>query len=148
MKITRIDAFQIRWTPSEKPSQHSAFVQVHTDDGLVGIGEASPMQGGLASLVIIKHHLAPTLLGQDPLDHAVLLDRAMHTLMKLGPEGALTGALAALDIACWDLKGKATGLPIYKLSGGPGAPRCRTMPRSAGMATVASTRCCARSKRG
>ena len=38
--------------------------------------------------------------------------------MKLGPEGALTGALAALDIALWDLKGKATGLPIYKLIGG------------------------------
>ena len=57
MKITRIDAFQIRWTPDEKPSQHSAFVQVHTDSGLAGLGEASPMQGGLASLVIIKHHL-------------------------------------------------------------------------------------------
>jgi L-alanine-DL-glutamate epimerase-like enolase superfamily enzyme len=118
MKITRIDAFQIRWTPDEKPSQHSAFVQVHTDTGLVGIGEASPMQGGLASLVIIKHHLAASLIGRDPLDHAVLLDRAMHTLVKLGPEGALTGALAALDIALWDLKGKATGLPIYKLIGG------------------------------
>jgi len=118
MKITRIDAFQLRWTPNEKPSQHSAFVRVHTDDGLVGTGEASPMQGGLASLVIVKHHLAPALIGQDPLDHAVLLDRALHTLVKLGPEGALTGALAALDIALWDLKGKATGLPIYKLIGG------------------------------
>jgi L-alanine-DL-glutamate epimerase-like enolase superfamily enzyme len=118
MKITRIDAFQLRWTPGEKPSQHSAFVQVHTDDGLVGIGEASPMQGGLASLVIARHHLAPGLIGQDPLDHAVLLDHAMHTLVKLGPEGALTGALAALDIALWDLKGKATGLPIHKLIGG------------------------------
>jgi predicted outer membrane repeat protein len=118
MKITRIEAFQVRWTPDEKPSQHSAFVRVHSDDGMVGIGEASPMQGGLASLVIVKHHLAPALIGQDPLDHAVLLDRALHTLVKLGPEGVLTGALAALDIALWDLKGKATGLPIYKLIGG------------------------------
>ncbi len=118
MKITRIDAFQIRWTPGEKPTQHSAFVQVHTDDGLIGLGEASPMQGGLPSLLIVKHNLAPALIGQDPLDHAVLLDRAMHTLVKLGPEGALTGALAALDIALWDVKGKATGLPIYKLIGG------------------------------
>ena len=39
-------------------------------------------------------------------------------LIKLGPDGALTGALAALDIAMWDLKGKITGLPIYKLIGG------------------------------
>src|SRR6185312_3613847 len=62
--------------------------------------------------------IAPMLIGRDPLDHAVLLDQAFHTLVKLGPEGALTGALAALDIAMWDLKGKITGLPIYKLIGG------------------------------
>jgi len=76
------------------------------------------MQGGLASLGIVNNNLAPSLIGRDPLDHAVLLDQAMHTLIKLGPEGALTGALAALDIAMWDLKGKITGLPIYKLIGG------------------------------
>ena len=40
MKITRIDAFQVRWTPDEKPTQHSAFVRIHTDDGIDGIGEA------------------------------------------------------------------------------------------------------------
>ncbi len=49
----------------------------------------------------------------------MLLDTAaLHRLVKLGPEGALTGALAALDIALWDLKGKALGQPIYKLLGG------------------------------
>ena len=118
MKIAKIDAFQVAWSPTEKPTQHSGFVLVHTDDGLVGLGEVSPMQGGLASLGIVANDLAPLLIGQDPLDHAVLLDRAMHTLVKLGPEGALTSALAAVDIACWDLKGKATGLPIHKLIGG------------------------------
>src|SRR6185437_11278783 len=118
MKITRIDAFQVRWTPDEKPSQHSAFVRVVTDHGIDGIGEASPMQGGLASLGMIRHDLAPRLVGKDPLDHAVLLDEAMHVLVKLGPEGALTGALAALDIAMWDIKGKLFGQPIYKLLGG------------------------------
>ena len=118
MKITQIEAFQVAWSPNDRPSQRSAFVRVHTDTGLSGLGEASPMQGGLASVAMIKHDVAPLLLGQDPLDHAVLLDQAMHTLVKLGPEGALTGALAALDIALWDLKGKLTGLPIYKLIGG------------------------------
>ena len=118
MKITGIDAFQVSWAPDDTPAQRSAFVTIHTDDGLTGIGEASPMRGGLASLGIINHDLAPMLLGRDPLDHAVLLDSAMHALIKLGPEGALTGALAALDIAMWDLKGKATALPIYKLIGG------------------------------
>ena len=118
MKITRIEAFQVAWSPDEKPQQHSAFVLIHTDTGLTGIGEASPMQGGRASLAIIRDDIAPLLIGRDPLDHAVLLDQALHTLVKLGPEGALTGALAALDIALWDLKGKLTGLPIYKLIGG------------------------------
>src|SRR6202161_4778513 len=118
MKITGIEAFQVQWAQGDKPSQRSAFVQVHTDTGLVGLGEASPMQGGRASLGMIVHDLAPMLIGRDPLDHAVLLDQAMHTLIKLGPEGALTGALAAVDIAMWDLKGKITGLPIYKLIGG------------------------------
>ncbi len=118
MKITRIDAYQVRWSANDKPTQHSAFVCVHTDDGLVGIGEASPMQGGIASLAIVKHHVAPALIGADPLDHAVLQDQLLHSLVKLGPEGALTGALAAIDIALWDLKGKLTGLPVYKLIGG------------------------------
>jgi L-alanine-DL-glutamate epimerase-like enolase superfamily enzyme len=106
------------WAADDTPAQRSAFVMIHTDEGLTGIGEASPMQGGIASLGVITNNLSPMLLGRDPLDHAVLLDQAMHTLIKLGPEGILTGALAALDIAMWDLKGKLTGLPIYKLIGG------------------------------
>ncbi|MEA2791502.1 MAG: hypothetical protein QOG73_3908 [Acetobacteraceae bacterium] len=118
MKITQVEAFQINWAPADRPNQRSAFVRIHTDTGLIGIGEASPMQGGRASLGMVAHDIAPMLLGRDPLDHAVLLDQAMHTLVKLGPEGALTGALAALDIALWDLKGKLTNLPIYKLIGG------------------------------
>ena len=148
MKITRIDAFQVRWTPDEKPTQHSAFVRIHTDDGIDGIGEASPMQGGLASLGIIRHDLAPALIGKDPLDHAVLLDTLLHTCVKLGPEGALTGALAALDIAMWDIKGKLTGCRSTSCSAAPGAPRCRSTPRSVATATAAWTMCCAWSRRG
>ena len=117
MKIERIETFQVQWEDGT-PYQRSAFVRIWTDDGQYGIGEASPMQGGLASLLMIQHDIAPALIGADPLDHAVLLDRLMHKLVKLGPEGALTGALAALDIALWDLKGKHFGLPIYKLLGG------------------------------
>jgi len=118
MKIDRIEAFQVAWAPGDKPEQRSAFVRVWTDDGLYGIGEASPMQGGQASLGMIVHNIAPALAGADPLDHAVLQDRLLHRFVKLGPEGALTGALAAIDIALWDLKGKMFGQPVYKLLGG------------------------------
>src|SRR5580700_1885086 len=118
MKIEKIETFQIRWSPDDKPAQGSAFVRVHCEGGISGIGEASPMLGGLASLGIVARDIAPGLVGQDPLDHAVLLDRALHRLVKLGPEGALSGALAALDIALWDVKGKLLSQPIYKLLGG------------------------------
>src|SRR6266446_7604138 len=118
MKIRDTEAFQVSWSPGDRPEQRSAWVRIHCDDGSFGIGEASPMQGGLASLGIVERNLAPMLIGKDPLDHAVLLDTLFHTFAKLGPEGALTGALAALDIALWDLKGKFLGQPIYKLLGG------------------------------
>jgi D-galactarolactone cycloisomerase len=118
VKIREVEVFQVQWAPEDKPAQRSAWVRIHCDDGSFGIGEASPMQGGLASLGIIEHNLAPALIGEDPLDHAVLHDRLLHSFIKLGPEGALSGALAAVDIALWDLKGKLLGQPIYKLLGG------------------------------
>src|SRR5713226_5218142 len=118
MKIRDIEVFQVGWAPGDRPEQRSAWVRIHCDDGSFGIGEASPMQGGLASLGIIARNLAPNLIGKDPLDHAVLLDSLLHSFAKLGPEGALSGALAALDIALWDLKGKLFDQPIYKLLGG------------------------------
>ena len=118
MKITDIEVYQVQWAPEDRPEQCSAWVRVHCDDGSCGIGEASPMQGGLASLGIVERNLAPALIGKDPLDHAVLLDTLLHTFAKLGPEGALSGALAALDIALWDLKGKLFDQPIYRLLGG------------------------------
>jgi L-alanine-DL-glutamate epimerase-like enolase superfamily enzyme len=118
MKIREVEAFQVAWAPADKPEQRSAWVRIRCDDGVFGIGEASPMQGGLASLGIIARNLAPRLIGKDPLDHAVMLDTLLHEFVKLGPEGALSGALAALDIALWDLKGKLFGQPIYKLLGG------------------------------
>jgi len=118
VRIREIEAFQVAWAPDDRPAQRSAFVRVHTDDGLCGVGEASPMQGGLASLSIVARDLAPALVGADPLDHAVLQDQLLHRFVKLGPEGALTGALAAIDIALWDLKGRLFKQPIYKLLGG------------------------------
>jgi L-alanine-DL-glutamate epimerase-like enolase superfamily enzyme len=118
MKIARIEVFQLRWDPKDPPTAGSAFLLVWTDDGLCGLGEASPMQGGLASLGILARDIAPAVIGADPLDHAVIQDRLLHRLAKLGPEGALSGALAALDIALWDLKGKSLNQPIYKLLGG------------------------------
>src|SRR5262249_50915963 len=78
MKITAVEAFQVAWAPDDKPEQRSGFVRVVTDAGLSGLGEVSPMLGGRASLGVIADELAPELVGKDPLDHAVLLDRLLH----------------------------------------------------------------------
>jgi D-galactarolactone cycloisomerase len=94
MKIERVEAIRVRWDPADKPTQGSAFVRVWTDDGQFGIGEASPMQGGIASLGILVNDVASAVQEADPLDHAVIQDRLIHRLVKLGPEGALSGALA------------------------------------------------------
>ncbi len=115
MKITAVDTFQMQW---DRPGSRSAFVQIRTDGDVNGIGEASPMQGGMASLGIIARDIAPVLIGTDPLDHGAVLDQVRHQLIKLGPDGALAGALAAVDIALWDLKGKLLGLPIHRILGG------------------------------
>lgn len=76
------------------------------------------MGNGNASLEIIDSYFAPLLLGAHPLEHRVLQDRLFHHHIKIGLEGAFAGALAAIDIALWDLKGKLLGQPIYKLLGG------------------------------
>ena len=115
--IASIEAFQIRWQPDTPPGRRTAMVRVRTEGGLTGYGEASPMLGGEHSLLVARD-FAENLIGADPFDQAVIHDRLLHRYIKLGPEGAVTGALAALDIALWDLKGKMAGLPIYKLLGG------------------------------
>ena len=124
MKISKVETFLVRWGDLARPAESvlgstaaTAVVAVHAD-GMVGLGEASPMQGGVASIQVIAREMAPSLIGADGLDHAVTLDRLLHRLIKLGPDGIVTGALAALDIALWDLKGKAFGQPIHKLLGG------------------------------
>lgn len=116
-RIRSVDAFQVAWAPNDPPGRRTAFVRVTTESGHVGYGEASPMYGGAHSLWVLQD-AAASLVGLDALDHAVIHDRLLHRYIKLGPEGAVTGALAALDIALWDIKGKLFNLPVYKLLGG------------------------------
>ena len=116
-KIAQVEAFQVAWT-DDTPAKRSGFVRVTTDSGIQGYGECTPMQGGVHVLGIIANNLAPALVGRDPLDHAVVLDTLLHRFIKLGPEGSLTSAIAALDIALWDIKGKLLGQPVHKLLGG------------------------------
>src|SRR5213076_898929 len=79
MKITKVETFLVRWGDVDRLSSEAAFgaatavVAIHAD-GMVGYGEASPMQGGVASLAVIARDMTPALVGADVLDHAVLCD--------------------------------------------------------------------------
>ncbi|HKC99465.1 MAG TPA: mandelate racemase/muconate lactonizing enzyme family protein [Methylomirabilota bacterium] len=115
MKIARVEPFHVEWGAGRN---RSAWVRIWSDSGAFGLGEASPMVHGNASLEIIASAFKPMLLGADPLEPRVIQDRLFHEHIKLGPEGAYTGALAAVDIALWDLRGKVLGQPVCKLLGG------------------------------
>lgn len=90
------------------------FVQVETDDGVVGI--AGPLWPDAARLVLTQ--LAPIVTGKDPLATELLWDQ-MHRLQVHGRQGDAMIALSALDCALWDLKGRALGQPVWRLLGGP-----------------------------
>ena len=120
MKIAAIEAFDLAcpleqpfgWSQGWLDQRSTTLVKVTTDDGLVGWGE-----GAAASL--IDGLLAPLLIGQDPMDRAGLWERMFHALYNGNNAVGLAGsALSALDIALWDLAGKATGLPVCALLGG------------------------------
>ncbi len=114
MKITRVEPFHVSWGAGRS---RSAWVRIWTDAGLFGLGEASPMVHGNASLEIIASAFTPALLGADPIEARVIQDRLFHEHIKVGPEGAYAAALAAVDIALWDLKGKALGQPVASIGG-------------------------------
>lgn len=114
MKIIKVQAFGVEW----KPKHTSAWVRIEDDQGRYGLGEISPMEGGRASMELVESSLTQVLMGAEPLDTSVLFHRMFHRFIKTGPDGALAAAIAAVDIALWDLKGKILDQPIYKLLGG------------------------------
>ena len=114
--------------PRASPSEAAAgrlnhivvlLVHVHTDEGLTGLGFAYALQGsGRALLAIAEDDLAPLVVGEDALDHERLATKVYWRLQTIGRRGLVQQAYSAIDLALWDLKGKAAGLPLYKLLGG------------------------------
>jgi L-talarate/galactarate dehydratase len=95
------------------------IVYLDTDAGHRGLGYAySLASGGRALKVIADDDLAPLIVGEDPLDHERLGAKVYRRLQGIGRAGLVAHAYSAVDIALWDLKGKAAGLPLYKLLGG------------------------------
>ena len=107
MKITAVKVF---------PVHQFVYVKIETDTGLHGIGEAS-LSGRSLAVVEAFQHLTPLLSGQDAtrIEH-IWQDIFRGTFWRGGP--VLQSALAGIDIALWDLAGKALGVPTYRLLGG------------------------------
>src|SRR5262249_61843870 len=87
--------------------------------GLGGLGFACALQSsGRALLACAEDDLAPLVVGEDPLDHERLASKVYWRLQTVGRRGLVQQAYSAIDVALWDLKGKAAGMPLYKLLGG------------------------------
>ncbi len=99
------------------------FLKVHTDAGIVGLGE--PIVEGRAETVATAiKEIEPYLMGKDPrrvVHHWQAIYR--HAFYRGGP--ILTSALSGIDMALWDIKGKALGVPVYELLGGPTRDKVR-----------------------
>ena len=92
------------------------IVKVITDDGLVGLGECSPMNAPIIT-AFLEHAIKPLALREDPFRIQHLVDKIGMGTYKL--EGRLQAiAVSGFELALWDLKGKALGVPVYELLGG------------------------------
>ncbi|HAB10084.1 MAG TPA: galactonate dehydratase, partial [Planctomycetaceae bacterium] len=115
IRITKLETLMVqpRWL----------FLKVHTDAGIVGLGE--PVVEGRANTVAAAvKQLEAYLVGKDPrsvVHHWQAMYR--HAFYRGGP--VLTSAISGIDMALWDIKGKALGVPVYELLGGPTRSRVR-----------------------
>jgi galactonate dehydratase len=115
LRITRLETFLVkpRWL----------FLKVHTNAGIVGLGEPI-LEGRADTCVAAVREIEPYLVGKDPrqvVHHWQAIYR--HAFYRGGP--ILTSALSGIDMALWDIKGKALGVPVYELLGGPTRRRVR-----------------------
>lgn len=96
----------------------AVLVLIQTGSGITGIGECATFGGSLAAVQsIIEDQLKPLLIGQNPLDIEYLWQRMVWNNWAGGRRGLVMGAISGLDIALWDIAGKAAGLPLYRLLG-------------------------------
>jgi L-alanine-DL-glutamate epimerase-like enolase superfamily enzyme len=110
MRVTKIETIQL-----EEHAQ-VLWVQVHTDTGLVGLGETYYAPSVVAAA--IHDWFGPLLIGRDPHEVERLWEQMFRLSDHAGYGGAEMRAISALDVALWDLKGQALGVPIYELLGG------------------------------
>jgi L-rhamnonate dehydratase len=127
MKIIRVEPIHLRLpavTERCDGSQETLVVRVHTDAGIVGVGEVD--SSSLVAKAIIEaplshkicRGLAECVLGENPFEIDRLIHRMYEGTIFFGRQGAVIQAMSGVEIALWDIAGKATGRPVYQLLGG------------------------------
>lgn len=129
MKITRVQTIRVGEFPN------MVWVQIHTDEGLVGLGES--FFGAKAMEAYIHESAVPTLLGRNPLE-IERLSRDLTPYVGFAGTGAEARGRSAIDLALWDIFGKATNQPVYQLLGGLSRDKVRTYNTCAGYRYVRS----------
>jgi D-galactarolactone cycloisomerase len=109
------DGSGFRYAGGSVTSRVTSLVRVHTDSAHTGIGAAYSHPDVVK--LIVEGHLAPHLLGRDPTEVEALWELMYGLTRWYGRKGAAISALGGVDIALWDLRGKAAGKPLYSLLG-------------------------------
>ncbi|MBV9735073.1 MAG: mandelate racemase/muconate lactonizing enzyme family protein [Acidisphaera sp.] len=126
MRITALETIRLA------PYDNILWVRLHTDAGLVGLGET--FRGADAVEACLHAEVAPALLGADPSRIDAISRSLTAPYIGFRSSGAEMRAASAVDIALWDLAGKALGRPVHDLLGGLTRPRIRTYNTCAGYA--------------
>lgn len=128
MKITSIDVMKLTKTyPAVAIPWNPIVVRVNTDEGIYGYGEAGLCYGNAndAAFGICKD-MAKMVIGMDPMENEVIWNHLhRNSFWGMGGGTVIFSGISAIDIALWDIKGKALGVPVYKLLGGKVNPKIR-----------------------
>ncbi len=100
------------------PAMGGFTVEIGTDKGLKGYGHGGPAGG-----IIVEKHLTKLLINEDPFNVERIWDIMWRSTMYYGRAGAVINAISGVDLALWDLVGKALEMPVYRLLGGETKPR-------------------------
>ncbi len=129
MKITEIRTAEVTVKIGGAPSYTYHYVRVHSDAGVCGTGEASHVDGGWRGST---RTMARQLIGRDPRDVDACFEGIRRSyIFRGGYSGLGISALTGLEVALWDLAGKAQGVPVYRLLGGKFRDRVRLYVDSA-----------------
>lgn len=109
------------WGDSNLPAADSLLVKITTDQGLVGWGEAFGFRAVASARLAVDQLIAPLCIGRDATQIEPLMLEVQKKLQVFGRGGALTFAISAVDIALWDIAGKAANMPLCRLLGGGAA---------------------------